>query len=103
LLQIDPADYQAKVDQASAASMLRKAGGAAKAVVVRTEANVGEAEAALRAAETEAQRLASDYPVTRPWERMRLRAAGGDSKHAADAAMTSATPPVKKVVATQQN
>lgn len=62
LLEIDPADYQAKVDQAAAAVVA--AGSAveqAKASVLRAEAGVGEARASARAAETESKRRASDY------------------------------------------
>ena len=62
LFEIDPADFQAKVDQAAAAvqSALSNVE-QAKATVLRVEAGVGEAEAALRVAETEAKRRASDY------------------------------------------
>jgi membrane fusion protein (multidrug efflux system) len=62
LFEIDPADFQAKVDQAAAAvqSALSSVE-QAKAMVLRVEAGVGEAEAALRVAETEAKRRASDY------------------------------------------
>jgi membrane fusion protein (multidrug efflux system) len=62
LFEIDPADFQAKVDQAAAA--LRTAQSSveqAKATVLRAEAGVGEAEAALRVAGTEARRRVSDY------------------------------------------
>ncbi|HSZ58341.1 MAG TPA: HlyD family secretion protein [Tepidisphaeraceae bacterium] len=62
LLQIDPVDYQAKVDQAVAA--VRAAESAvdqAKAAVLRAEANVGEAQASARAAASEATRRSSDY------------------------------------------
>jgi membrane fusion protein (multidrug efflux system) len=103
LLQIDPADYQAKVDQANAAvDATQSAVEQAKAVVLRTEANVGEAEAALRAADTEAQRLASDY--------RRYQAMGTDgvseqqvetAKHAADAGNDQRDAAGKKLVATQ--
>jgi membrane fusion protein, multidrug efflux system len=62
LFEIDPADYQAKVDQAAAAV---KAGeGAleqAKAVVIRAHAAVGEAGAAVQIAKTEADRRAADF------------------------------------------
>jgi membrane fusion protein (multidrug efflux system) len=62
LLEIDPVDYQAKVDQAVAAvAAAESAVGQAKAVVVRADANVGEAQAAARASATEATRRASDY------------------------------------------
>ena len=62
LLEIDPVDYQAKVDQALAAvAAAESAVDQAKAAVLRAEANVGEAQAAARAAATEATRRASDY------------------------------------------
>src|SRR5262245_22774148 len=62
LLEIDPVDYQAKVDQAVAAvAAAESAVEQAKAAVLRAEANVGEAQAAARAAATEATRRASDY------------------------------------------
>jgi membrane fusion protein (multidrug efflux system) len=62
LLEIDPVDYQAKVDQAVAAvAAADSAVEQAKAAVVRADANVGEARAAARAAATEATRRASDY------------------------------------------
>ncbi len=62
LLEIDPVDYQAKVDQATAAvAAAQSAVEQAKAAVLRAEANVGEAQAAARAAATEAIRRASDY------------------------------------------
>src|SRR5258705_13526149 len=62
LLEIDPVDYQARVDQAVAAvAAAESAVDQAKAVVLRAEANVGEAQAAARAAATEAVRRANDY------------------------------------------
>src|SRR4029434_9958095 len=62
LLEIDPVDYQAKVDQAVAAvAAAESAVEQAKAAVLRAEANVGEAQAAARAAASEAKRRASDY------------------------------------------
>jgi membrane fusion protein, multidrug efflux system len=62
LLEIDPVDYQAKVDQAVAAvTAAESAVEQTKAAVLRAEAAVGEAQAAARAAETEAKRRASDY------------------------------------------
>jgi membrane fusion protein (multidrug efflux system) len=62
LLEIDPADYRAKVDQAVAAvAAAQSAVQQAEAVVLRADAGVGEAQAAARAAETEAKRRASDY------------------------------------------
>jgi membrane fusion protein (multidrug efflux system) len=62
LLQIDPADYQAKVDQAAAAvTAAESAVEEANASVLRGQAAVGEANAAQHAAETEARRRASDY------------------------------------------
>src|SRR3954452_25598129 len=51
LLEIDPVDYQAKVDQATAAvTASESAVEQAKAAVLRAEANVGEAQASARAA-----------------------------------------------------
>jgi membrane fusion protein (multidrug efflux system) len=101
LLQIDPADYQAKVDQAAAAvQAAESAVEQAKAVVLRADANVGEAEAALRAAQAEAKRRASDY--------RRYEAMGTDgvseqqletAKHAADAADDQREAASKKLVA----
>jgi hypothetical protein len=62
LLEIDPVDYQAKLDQAVAAvAAAASAVEQAKAAVLRAEANVGEAQAAARAAATEMMRRASDY------------------------------------------
>lgn len=62
LFEIDPADFQAKVDQAVAAVQTAQSSvEEAKATVLRVEAGVGEAEAALRVAGTEAKRRASDY------------------------------------------
>src|SRR5437899_369514 len=88
LLEIDPVDYQAKLDQAVAAvAAAQSAVEQSKAAVLRAEANVGEAQAAARAAATEATRRASDY--------RRYAAMGTDgvsaqqvetAKHAMDAA-----------------
>jgi membrane fusion protein (multidrug efflux system) len=62
LLEIDPADYQAKVDQAVAAvSAAQSSVEQAKAAVLRAEASVGEAQAALHAAQTQARQRASDH------------------------------------------
>jgi membrane fusion protein (multidrug efflux system) len=62
LLEIDPADYQAKVDQAAAAVVAAESAvEQAKAAVLCAEAGVGEAQAAERAAQTEYKRRASDY------------------------------------------
>src|SRR5438874_6135815 len=88
LLEIDPVDYQAKLDQAVAAvAAAESAVEQAKAAVLRAEANVGEAQAAARAAATEATRGASDY------RRFAAMGTGGVSeqqletaKHASDAA-----------------
>ena len=58
LLEIDPADYQAKVDQASAAVATAQNNiDQAKATVLRVDAAVGEAEAPVRAADTETDSL----------------------------------------------
>jgi membrane fusion protein (multidrug efflux system) len=101
LLEIDPVDYQAKVDQAIAAvAAAESAVEQAKAAVLRAEANVGEAEAAARAAATEATRRASDY--------RRYAATGTDgvseqqletAKHASDAANDQKDAAEKKSVA----
>jgi membrane fusion protein (multidrug efflux system) len=62
LLEIDPVDYQAKVDQAVAAvTAAESAVEQANAAVLRAQAAVGEANAAEHAAETEAKHRASDY------------------------------------------
>ena len=101
LLEIDPVDYQAKVDQATAAvAAAQSAVEQAKAAVLRAEANVGEAQAAARAAATEAMRRASDY--------RRYAAVGTDgvsaqqvetAKHAMDAANDQKDAAEKKAVA----
>lgn len=101
LLEIDPVDYQAKVDQAIAAvAASESAVEQAKAAVLRAEANVGEAQAAARAAATEAIRRASDY--------RRYAAMGTDGvsaqqvetgKHAMDAATDQKDAAEKKAVA----
>src|SRR5258708_8619626 len=62
LLEIDPVDYQAKVDQAVAAlAATDSAVEQAKAAVLRADASVGEAHASAPAAANEATRRASDY------------------------------------------
>lgn len=62
LLEVDPADYQAKVDQAAAAlSAAKSKVDQAKAAVLSADAAVGEAQAALKAAQTNAKRAESDY------------------------------------------
>jgi membrane fusion protein (multidrug efflux system) len=62
LFEIDPADYQAKVDQAAAALSASQGNvEQAKASVLSAEAAVGEAQAALKATQTEAKRAGSDY------------------------------------------
>jgi membrane fusion protein (multidrug efflux system) len=62
LIEIDPVDYQAKVDQAQAAeSAAESAVEQAKAAVLRAQAAKGEAQAATHSAETESKRRASDY------------------------------------------
>jgi membrane fusion protein (multidrug efflux system) len=61
LLEIDPSDYQAKVDQATAAVATADSGvQQAEAQVLSAEASQGEAEAGLRIAQTEERRRASD-------------------------------------------
>src|SRR5882724_3549185 len=101
LLEIDPVDYQAKVDQAVAAvAAAESAVEQAKAAVLRADANVGEAQAAARAAATEATRRASDY--------RRYAAMGTDgvseqqletAKHASDAASDQKDAAEKKSIA----
>jgi membrane fusion protein (multidrug efflux system) len=101
LLEIDPVDYQAKVDQAVAAvAAAQSAVEQAKAAVLRADANVGEAQAGARAAATEATRRASDY--------RRYAAMGTDgvsaqqvetAKHASDAANDQKDAAQKKAVA----
>src|SRR5438874_967017 len=101
LLEIDPVDYQAKVDQAVAAvAAAQSAVEQSKAAVLRAEANVGEAQAAARAAATEAIRRASDY--------RRYAAMGTDgvseqqletAKHASDAANDQKDAAEKKSIA----
>lgn len=101
LLEIDPVDYQAKVDQAFAAeAAAQSAVEQAKAAVLRADANVGEARAAARAAATEATRRASDH--------RRYAAMGTDgvsaqqletAKHASDAANDQKDAAEKKAVA----
>jgi membrane fusion protein (multidrug efflux system) len=101
LLEIDPVDYQAKVDQAVASvAATESAVEQAKAAVLRAEANVGEAQAAARAAATEGTRRASDY--------RRYAAMGTDgvsaqqletAKHASDAANDQKDAAEKKAVA----
>jgi membrane fusion protein (multidrug efflux system) len=62
LLEIDPADYQAKVDQATASVAAAQSNvEQAKATVLSAEAAVGEAQAALNATQTDAKRAESDY------------------------------------------
>ncbi len=57
LLEIDPADFQAKVDQAAAALAAANSDvEEAKAAVLSADAAVGEAQAALDAARTDANR-----------------------------------------------
>jgi len=103
LLEIDPADYQAKVDQAAAALAAAKSNvEEAKAAVLSADAAVGEAQAALNAAGTDANRAESDY--------RRYAAMGTDgisqqqletSKAAADAADDQRQAAAKKLAAAQ--
>src|SRR5579872_2919029 len=103
LLKIDPADYQAKVDQAAAALAAAKSSvEQAKATVLSADAAVGEAQAALNAARTDASRAESDY--------RRYAAMGTDgiseqqletSKAAADAADDQREATAKKLAAAQ--
>lgn len=103
LLEIDPADYQAKVDQAKAAfSAAESSVNQAKASVLSAQAAVGEAEASLNAAATNAKRAESDY--------RRYAAMGTDgvseqqletAKAAADAADDQRDAAAKKLAAAQ--
>jgi membrane fusion protein, multidrug efflux system len=103
LLEIDPADYQAKVDQAVAALAAARSGvEQAKAVVLSADAAVGEAEAAMKAAQTDATHRRSDY--------RRFVAMGTDgiseqqletAKAAADAADDQSEASAKKIIAAQ--
>ena len=102
LLEIDPVDYQAKLDQAVAAvAAAQSAVEQAKAAVLRADANVGEAQADARAAATEATRRASDY---RRYEAMGTDGVSAQqvetAKHAADAANDQKDAAEKKAVAT---
>jgi membrane fusion protein (multidrug efflux system) len=101
LLEIDPVDYQAKVDQAEAAvKAAESAVEQARAAVLRAEANVGEAQAAARAAATEAKRRDSDY---RRYEAMGTDGVSAQqletAKHAADAADDQKDAAEKKSIA----
>jgi membrane fusion protein (multidrug efflux system) len=101
LLEIDPVDYHAKVDQAVAAvAAAESAVEQAKATVLRAEAGVGEAQAAARAAATEAKRRASDY---RRYEKMGTDGVSAQqletAKHASDAADDQQDAAEKKSVA----
>jgi membrane fusion protein, multidrug efflux system len=101
LLEIDPADFQAKVDQAAAALAAANSDvEEAKAAVLSADAAVGEAQAALDAARTDANRAQSDY--------RRYAAMGTDgvseqqletSKDSADAANDQVEAVVKKLAA----
>lgn len=101
LLEIDPADYQAKVDQAAASLAAAKSNvEQAKATVLSANAAVGEAQAALSAAQTDAKRAESDY--------RRYAATGTDgvsaqrletARAAADAADDQREAAAKKLVA----
>jgi membrane fusion protein (multidrug efflux system) len=85
LLEIDPADYQAKVDQAQAAVLIAQSSiRQADAAVARAEAAVGEADAALGSATAETNRRAADL--------RRYQAVGTDgvSAQQLDAAQTAA-------------
>jgi membrane fusion protein (multidrug efflux system) len=103
LFEIDPADYQAKVDQAAAALAAAKSNiEQAKATVLSADAAVGEVQAALSAAQTDAKRAESDY--------RRYAATGTDgvsaqrletARAAADAADDQREAAAKKLVAAQ--
>jgi membrane fusion protein (multidrug efflux system) len=101
LLEIDPVDYQAKVDEAAAAVMAAESAvEQAKAAVLRAEANVGEAQASARVAATEATRRASDY---RRYTAMGTDGVSGqqleNAKHVSDAANDQKEAAEKKAVA----
>jgi membrane fusion protein, multidrug efflux system len=103
LLEIDPADYQAKVDQAAAAlAAAQSSVEQVKATILSAEAAVGETQAALKATQTDAKRAESDY--------RRYAAMGTDgiseqqletAKAAADAADDQCDAAAKKLAATQ--
>lgn len=103
LLEIDPADYRAKVDQAAAALAAAKSNvEQAKAAILSADAAVGEAQAALDAAQTDAKRAESDY--------RRYAATGTDgvsaqrldsARAAAEAADDEREAAAKKLVAAQ--
>jgi len=103
LLEIDPADFQAKVDQARAGvEIARAAEEQAAASVLRAQAATGEAAAALSAAEAESRRRASDVK--------RYTAMGTDgvseqqletARAAADVADRQREAAAKKVVASE--
>src|SRR5262245_58346268 len=85
LLEIDPADYQAKVDQARAAvSIATSSIQQADAGVERAQAAIGEAEAALAAATADANRRNAD------WRRYQAVGTDGVSAQQLDAASTAA-------------
>ena len=103
LLEIDPADFQAKVDQAAAAlAAATSKVEQANAAVLSADAAVGEAQASLNASKTDAKRAESDY--------RRYAAMGTDgiseqqletSKAAADSADDQREAAAKKLAAAQ--
>jgi membrane fusion protein (multidrug efflux system) len=101
LLEIDPADFQAKVDQAAAALAAAKSNvEQSRATVLTADAAVGEAQAALNAARTDANRTQSDY---RRYAAMGTEGVSEQqletSKDAADAANDQVDAAVKKLAA----
>jgi membrane fusion protein (multidrug efflux system) len=103
LLEIDPADFQAKVDQATAAlAAANSKVEQAKAAVLSADAAVGEAQASLNASKTNAKRAESDH--------RRYAAMGTDgvseqqletAKAAADSAADQREAAAKKLAAAQ--
>jgi membrane fusion protein (multidrug efflux system) len=101
LLLIDPADYQARVDQARAAVIAGESQiEEASATVLRAEAAIGEAEASANAAHTQAEQRGADF--------RRFLAMGTDgisaqqteaAKAAADAAINQWEATTKKTIA----
>jgi membrane fusion protein (multidrug efflux system) len=105
LFEIDPADFQAKVDQATAAVQTAQSGvEQATAAVAQAEAAVGEAEASLRVADTEAKRRVSDHKRYAAMGTEGVTAQQLDAaKAAADSGADQSIAAQKKVVAAGAN
>jgi membrane fusion protein (multidrug efflux system) len=105
LFEIDPEDFKARVDQATAAVQTAENGiDQAKAAVMQAEASQGEAEAALRIADTEAKRRAMDYKRYAAMGTEGVTAQQLDAaKAAADAGTDQRTASEKKVAAAAAN